>query len=148
MTLITEILTTNKEGYHLSKLLEIIIGAGIALGVSDIHIEPEESDTVMRFRLDGVLQEIARFEHSIYKVINTRIKLLSGLKLTITQTPQDGRFSSLMEIDGKEEEINYRTSCIPGAYGESIVLRILNPRSIRVGLEELGISAPLYEPLS
>lgn len=143
--LITEVLTTNEKGYHISKLLEIIVGAGIALGASDIHIEPEEESITMRFRLDGVLQEITSFHHDVYKMINTRIKLLSGLKLTITENPQDGRFSSYMIIDGKEEEINYRTSLIPGAYGESIVLRILNPKSIRVKLEQLGISAPLYE---
>jgi type IV pilus assembly protein PilB len=143
--IITEVLTTNEKGYHISKLLEIIVGAGIALGASDIHIEPEEDSITMRFRLDGILQEITSFHHDVYKMINTRIKLLSGLKLTITEAPQDGRFSSFMMIDEKEEEINYRTSLIPGAYGESIVLRILNPKSIRVKLEALGISAPLYE---
>lgn len=131
--------------YKLSRLLEIIIGTAIGLGASDIHIEPMEGKTELRFRLDGVLRIITHFDMTTYKQINTRIKLLSGLKLTINSNPQDGRFSAYFKPTDKEMEINFRTSMIPGAYGESIVLRILNPESIQVQLEELGISAPLYE---
>lgn len=127
--------------HHLSRLLEIILGSAIGLGASDIHIEPMRDSVELRFRLDGVLRIITTFDASTFKQINTRIKLLSGLKLTINQNPQDGRFSAFL----KDMEINFRTSMIPGAYGESIVLRILNPESIQVQLHELGISAPLYE---
>lgn len=131
----------NAGAHHLSRILEIIIGAGIGIGASDIHTEPMEKSVELRFRLDGVLHVITTFGFDIYKQINTRIKLLSGLKLTINATPQDGRFSAFLG----EDEINFRTSMIPGAYGESIVLRILNPKSIRVQLDELGISPPLLD---
>jgi type II secretory ATPase GspE/PulE/Tfp pilus assembly ATPase PilB-like protein len=133
----------NESGstHHLSRILEVIIGAGIGIGASDIHIEPMEKSVELRFRLDGVLHIITTFGFDTFKQIDTRIKLLSGLKLTISATPQDGRFSAFLG----EDEINFRTSMIPGAYGESIVLRILNPKSIRVQLDELGISAPLLE---
>ncbi|MBY0328811.1 GspE/PulE family protein, partial [Patescibacteria group bacterium] len=117
----------------------------IGLGASDIHIEPMESSVELRFRLDGVLRVITQFDAATYKQINTRIKLLSGLKLTINSNPQDGRFSAFFKPLEEETEISFRTSMIPGAYGESIVLRILNPKSIQVQLDELGISAPLYE---
>jgi type II secretory ATPase GspE/PulE/Tfp pilus assembly ATPase PilB-like protein len=127
--------------HHLSRILEIILGAGIGIGASDVHVEPMQDEVEIRFRLDGVLHVITRVDFATYKQINTRIKLLSGLKLTINAVPQDGRFSAFLGTD----EISFRTSMIPGAYGESIVLRILNPKSIRVQLDALGISAPLYD---
>lgn len=129
------------SGHHLSRLLEIILGVGIGLGASDVHIEPMETQTELRFRLDGVLHVATTFDHATYHQLNSRIKLLSGLKLTINKNPQDGRFSAYLGTD----EINFRTSLIPGAYGESIVLRVLNPKSIRVELDDLGISPPMYE---
>ncbi len=133
------------ELHHLSRVLEVILGAGIGLGASDVHIEPMEDHVELRFRLDGVLRIITTFDHDTYKRLNTRIKLLSGLKLTVISNPQDGRFSAFMKQNSEEIEINFRTSLIPGAYGESIVLRILNPKSIRVGLEDLGILPPMFE---
>ncbi len=131
--------------HHLSRLLEIVLGTGIGLGASDVHIEPMEETVELRFRLDGVLRVITTFDHATYKQLNTRIKLLSGLKLTISSNPQDGRFSAFLGTGTDEVEISFRTSLIPGAYGESIVLRILNPKSIRVGLEDLGILPPMFD---
>jgi len=136
----------DQSGVHrLSRMLEIILGTAIGLGASDIHIEPMESTVELRFRLDGVLRVITTFDAFTYKQVNTRIKLLSGLKLTINSNPQDGRFSAFFKPLEEETEINFRTSMIPGAYGESIVLRILNPKSIQVELDELGVTAPMYE---
>src|SRR3990170_9145658 len=73
-------------------------------------------------------------------MLGARIKLLSGLKLSSEATAQDGRFSIWI---GKDE-INVRVSTVPGAYGEGFVMRLLNPKAIRVGLEELGIEAKLF----
>jgi len=142
---ITAAFGDDSSTHHLSRILEVILGAGIGIGASDVHIEPMEDAVELRFRLDGVLRIITTFNAAIYKQINTRIKLLSGLKLTISQNPQDGRFSAFLAKENEQIEINFRTSLIPGAYGESIVLRILNPKSIRVGLEELGILPPMFE---
>ncbi len=142
---INSAINDTSKAHHLSRILEIILGAGIGLGASDVHIEPMEDKIELRFRLDGVLQVVTYFDAATYKQLNTRIKLLSGLKLTISSNPQDGRFSAFMTIDGAPIEISFRTSLIPGAYGESIVLRILNPKSIRVGLEDLGISPPMFD---
>lgn len=127
--------------HHLSRILEIVIGAGIGIGASDIHVEPMVDSTEIRFRLDGILHVVATVDAATYKQINTRIKLLSGLKLTIASNPQDGRFSAFLG----DTEISFRTSLMPGAYGESIVLRILNPKSIHVELESLGISPQMYD---
>lgn len=123
----------------ISRLLEIIFSGAIALGVSDVHIEPQESDARIRFRLDGVLHDVYFFDTETYWFLNSRLKILSGLKL-IRDKAQDGRFSIFVEGG----EINIRTSIIPGAYGESVVMRILNPKSIHVELEAMGIEPKLF----
>jgi type IV pilus assembly protein PilB len=131
--------TKENKTHRISHILEILLGGGIAINASDIHIEPEEADVHVRFRLDGVLQDVMKFDMQTYKLLNSRIKLLSGLKLTTSLNAQDGRFSIFLGTD----EISIRTSMIPGAYGESIVMRILNPKSIQVNLEDLGIPEKL-----
>ena len=137
--LVVEALEGNKI-HKISRLLEIILAGAIAIKASDIHIEPEKERGRLRLRLDGVLQDINFFELDIYRLLNSRIKLLSGMKLT-SKIAQDGRFN-IME---GEEEISIRTSLIPGSYGESIVMRILDPKAIQVAIEELGIEPYLFE---
>jgi len=136
--LITEALEGNKI-HKISRLLEIILAGAIAIKASDIHIEPEKDRSRLRLRLDGVLQDITFFGLDIYRLINSRVKLLSGMKLT-SNIAQDGRFSIMEE----KEELSIRTSLIPGAYGESIVMRILDPKAIQVKLEEIGIEPFLF----
>ncbi len=136
--MVTEALEGNKI-HKISRLLEIILAGAIAIKASDIHIEPEKEQGRLRLRLDGVLQDISFFGSDVYRLLNSRIKLLSGMKLTST-IAQDGRFN-IMEA---EEEISIRCSLIPGSYGESIVMRILDPRSLQVEIEELGIETKLF----
>ena len=124
-----------KQTYRISKIMEIMLAGALALKASDIHIEPEEEFIRMRYRLDGVLIDITNFDPATYKLLLSRIKLLSGLKLNVTHESQDGRFS----VEIQENDIQIRTSILPGAYNESVVMRILNPKSIAVPLEELGI---------
>jgi type IV pilus assembly protein PilB len=137
--MVTEALEGNKI-HKISRLLEIILAGAIAIKASDIHIEPEKDRGRLRLRLDGVLQDISFFGLDVYKLINSRIKLLSGMKLTST-IAQDGRFNIIED----KEEISIRTSLIPGAYGESIVMRILDPKSIQVEMEALGVEPFLFE---
>jgi len=142
-TLILDLIASKKT-HQISEVLEVILAGGIKIGASDVHIEPEEENVRLRFRLDGVLHDIIFFDHKIYKLILSRIKLISGLKLNIKDRAQDGRFS----IHVKDADIEIRTSTVPGAYGESVVMRILNPDSISVTFEELGIEKRLFEILS
>ncbi len=135
-----EEVASDSKTHKLSHMLEIILGGAIAIKASDIHIEPGEDNVQVRFRLDGVLQNILTFPHETYKLVNSRIKLVSGLKLVIKSVAQDGRFS-IYQSDGTE--ISMRVSVIPGAYGESIVMRILDPKSIQVNLDEMGIPKKL-----
>ena len=135
---VTEALEGNKI-HKISHLLEIILAGAIAIKASDIHIEPEKDRGRLRLRLDGILQDISFFGSDIYRLLNSRIKLLSGMKLK-SKIAQDGRFS----IEEGGEEINIRTSLIPGAYGESMVMRILDPKSIQVELNDIGIEPYLF----
>ncbi len=131
-------LETNKA-HKISRILEIILAGAISIKASDVHIEPEKDRGRLRLRLDGVLQDVDFFGLDTYQLLNSRIKLLSGMKLT-SKNAQDGRFA----ISEGEEELSIRTSMIPGTYGESIVMRILDPKSIQVDLEDIGIENYLF----
>jgi len=132
-----------KKSFRISRILEIVIAGALATNASDIHFEPEEAYARLRYRLDGVLTDVLNFDLETFKLVLSRLKLLSGLKINIKGSAQDGRFS--IKIDTKEMEI--RTSILPGAYSESIVLRILNPETIAVPMEELGIEPHLLKLL-
>ena len=137
--LVTQILEENKS-HKISRLLEVILAGAIAVKASDVHIEPEKERGRLRLRLDGILQDINFFGSDIYKLLNSRIKLLSGMKLT-SKVAQDGRFN----IVQGDEELSVRVSLIPGAYGEAIVMRILDPKSIQIEFEQLGIEKFLFD---
>jgi len=118
-----------------SQIVEAILAGALILKASDIHFEPEKEKVRVRLRLDGVLEDITNVPTSIYSLVLNRIKLLSGLKLNIHEKAQDGRYS----IFSNSNSIEIRTSVLPGAYGENIVMRILDPRVIKIDLEDLGI---------
>jgi len=109
-----------------------------------VHIEPEETYVRLRYRLDGVLIDLLTFDRETYELLLSRIKLISGLKLNVKRIAQDGRFS--VNID--QITIEIRTSILPGAHGESIVLRILNPNTIALPVEALGIEKHLFAILT
>ncbi len=136
--LITETVSIQKT-YRITRILEVILAGALATDASDIHFEPEETEVRLRYRLDGVLVDILTFDQDTYRLALSRLKLLSGLKLNITNEAQDGRFS----IKVKGQEIEIRSSVLPGNYGETMVLRILNPDSISVPLEQLGMHEKL-----
>ena len=128
-----------KKSYRISRILETVVAGALAIDASDIHFEPEEQYVQLRYRLDGVLQEVMRFDNETYGLILSRIKLISGMKLNIKKDSQDGRFSIRLPIG----DVEVRVSILPGAYNESVVMRLLNPKSIDVPLESLGIHEKL-----
>lgn len=129
---------------NVTDVLAVVIAASVELGSSDVHIEAEESGIVVRFRVDGMLQEVTKLEPSKWQKIINRIKLIASLKLNITDQAQDGRFT----IFQKNKQIDVRTSTIPTAYGESVVMRLLNPDSISLAFDELGFRAPMLKKLT
>jgi len=136
-----ESIIAQKKNYRISRILEIILAGAISINASDIHLEPEEKSVRLRYRLDGVLNDILTIETSVFNLLVSRIKLISNLKLNTKEKAQDGRFS----IKLGDVEIEIRTSLLPGGYGESVVMRVLNPNAISVPLEDLGINSHLLE---
>jgi type IV pilus assembly protein PilB len=134
---------TAKKIYRISRILETIVAGALAVKASDIHLEPEETYVMLRYRLDGVLQELMRIDNETYRLILSRIKLISGMKLNIKKDSQDGRFSIRLESG----DIEVRVSILPGAYNESIVMRLLDPTSIQVSLDSMGINPKLLNIL-
>lgn len=130
----------SEEEHHLSFTLEIMLKGALLMDASDIHIEEEEKDTRLRLRLDGALHDVMFFSQKAYNLLLSRIKLLSGLKLNIRERAQDGRFT----IREKEGDIEVRVSTLPGPYGESIVMRILSPKTISLSMENLGMQPPVF----
>jgi type II secretory ATPase GspE/PulE/Tfp pilus assembly ATPase PilB-like protein len=132
---------TSKDVHRVSRILETIMAGALSLGASDVHLEPEDEAVRMRYRLDGVLTEVTLFDQTTYGLISSRIKLLSGLKLNIKNAAQDGRFSIVVN----EKEIEIRSSVLPGAYAETIVMRILDPTTIALPFEKLGFDSYLMK---
>ncbi|PIR46250.1 MAG: hypothetical protein COV07_04465 [Candidatus Vogelbacteria bacterium CG10_big_fil_rev_8_21_14_0_10_45_14] len=132
---------TSAAGHGTSRVLEVVMAGAIAIGASDVHFEPAKDGTMLRLRIDGVLIEVATLTEQSYRLIVSRIKLISALKLNIKDTPQDGRFS----IEIGKREIEVRTSILPGPYGETIVMRLLDPATIRGSLSDLGASSALQK---
>jgi type IV pilus assembly protein PilB len=133
--------TGSKDAHRISRVLEIIMAGALSMGASDIHLEPEEESVRMRYRLDGVLVEVAMFDTPTYALIASRLKLLSGLKLNVKNMAQDGRFSIVVN----QKEIEIRASILPGAYAETIVMRILDPSTIALPMAALGFDKYLME---
>jgi len=118
-----------------SELMETLLAGALGNKASDIHFEAKEKDALIRFRLDGILHDIAHLPVRNYENTVSRVKLLSGLKINVRGEPQDGRFT--IELGTKEVEV--RVSIIPSEFGETIVMRLLDPDSISVELEQLGL---------
>lgn len=118
-----------------TQLLETLIAGALATQASDIHFEPETDLCRLRYRLDGLLHDIATIDLTRYQRIVSRIKVLSKMKLNITKAPQDGRFT----IHQGDIDIEVRVSALPSEYGESIVMRLLDPRGIHAELSSLGM---------
>jgi type IV pilus assembly protein PilB len=136
-------LDTHVQKVSTTDFMALIIASSLQSGVSDIHIEAQEKQVDVRFRIDGILQKVAAVPKDNWQRIVNRIKLFSALKLNITTVPQDGRFTIFMA----EGKVDVRVSTLPTAYGESIVMRLLKPGTIALGFEQLGIRGRAYEQL-
>jgi len=121
---------------RISETLELIFAGALALGASDVHIEPEEAAVRVRYRFDGVLHDIADVDSFIFERMMSRLKLLSGMVINSKSEAQDGRFT----FDIGEREIEVRSSIIPGAIGESIVMRLLDPSVAGFSMNKLDLN--------
>lgn len=123
--------------------LIIILGAGLKLQASDVHVEAEEDKVAVRVRLDGILHDAAYLPKENYQKLVNRIKLTSSLKINITDKPQDGRLTIKMPAG----DVDVRVSTLPTVYGESVVMRLLYQGAQRLDLEKLGLRPDNFEKL-
>jgi len=120
------------------RYIQKILLDAISAGVSDIHFEPYEKFYRIRYRLDGILKEVAQPPLAIKDKMASRIKVISKLDISEKRVPQDGRMKLVLS---KSRSIDFRVSTLPTLYGENIVLRILDSAGVKLGIEALG-----YEP--
>ncbi len=130
---------TLNNARRVSSTLESVFAGAIALGASDVHIEPKSDRIRLRYRLDGVLHDVIDLEQHLYDRIVSRLKLLSGMILNIKNKAQDGRFTFTIS----DHNIEVRSSIIPGASGESMVMRLLDPSIASFKMENLGLNSVL-----
>jgi type IV pilus assembly protein PilB len=124
-----------EEGQTAAELADGIIKRGVAVGATDIHIEPLEEIVQVRYRVDGVLQEGAAYPKALQAALMSRIKILSGLDIAESRLPQDGR--AKIRIDARS--VDLRVSTFPTLHGEDVVLRILDRGRVALQLDSLGI---------
>jgi type IV pilus assembly protein PilB len=129
-----EDLTEVSDEAPIVKLVNYIINKAVADRASDIHIEPQERDLRVRYRIDGVLHEVMRSPKTTQQAILSRFKIMAEMDIAETRKPQDGHCA--LTISG--HKMDFRVSTLPTVYGERVVLRILRKDNIMLRLEDLG----------
>ncbi len=127
----------------IAKIITTILDFSIKGRASDIHIEPEETRTKVRYRIDGILQEKLSLPKSIHEALVSRIKILSEMKIDEKRIPQDGRFT----FKSQNEEVDLRISTLPTVFGEKVVMRLLKKTGGIPSLTELGFGGPQLKEL-
>lgn len=117
------------------KLVNTILGQAVDSSASDVHVEPFETETRVRYRIDGVLFDMLTFPKHLHPPVSSRIKIMSGMDIAEKRHPQDGRI--LLRVAGRR--IDIRVSSLPAIYGEKLVMRLLDQATAMVGLERLGL---------
>ena len=126
---------TNNAG-KISDIVRVVLLGAMGNKASDIHFEPAEDSVRLRYRIDGLLNDVyTKFSHGVYRSVLSRIKMLSNLKLNVRDEPQDGRFT----IDLSTKKVEVRVAIAPSEYGEVVVMRLLDPDAINLSLEQLGL---------
>ena len=127
----------------MTETVAMTIAAAVKSLASDIHIEAEEKNVKIRLRVDGILHDAASVNKEIWPRIISRLKILAKVKININDRPQDGRFTILLS----KGKLDVRVSFLPTAFGESVVMRILRPDSIKLSFDELGITPESFKVL-
>ncbi|MCL5260666.1 MAG: Flp pilus assembly complex ATPase component TadA [Gammaproteobacteria bacterium] len=132
----TKIALSEPEENSVAKFANQILEDGITKSASDIHFEPYENHSRIRFRIDGILYEQAKVEKALTPRLNTRLKIMAGLNIAEKRLPQDGRFTF---HNPQKQKYDCRISSCPTMFGEKIVIRILNSKNSVLSIEQLGL---------
>ncbi|HEY2384167.1 MAG TPA: type IV-A pilus assembly ATPase PilB [Terriglobia bacterium] len=120
------------------KLCNLVLTDAVKRGASDIHVEPYEKEYRVRFRIDGILQNVMAPPMKLRDAMTSRIKIMSKLDISEKRLPQDGRIMIKYLKDGKKKELDFRVSTVPTLFGEKIVLRLLDKENLRLDMTKLG----------
>ncbi|HXA78920.1 MAG TPA: type IV-A pilus assembly ATPase PilB [Candidatus Acidoferrales bacterium] len=120
------------------KLCNLILTDAVKRGASDIHVEPYEKEFRVRFRIDGILQNVMAPPLKLKDAMTSRMKIMSKLDISEKRLPQDGRIMIKYLKDGKKKELDFRVSTVPTLFGEKIVLRLLDKENLRLDMTKLG----------
>ena len=123
------------------QLVNLMISEALKMRASDIHIEPYEKSLRLRYRIDGVLQEMPPPPKKFQNAITSRIKILSDLDIAERRLPQDGRF----KVRVQNKSVDFRVSACPTAHGEKIVIRVLDQSNLQVRLTDLGFEPEIMK---
>lgn len=126
-----------------TEIFNIIVAGAVKTHASDIHIEPDNDYIRLRYRIDGVLQDIVKFPRNVHKTIISRIKMLAKMKLNINDVPQDGNFNVSLE----NSALNIRVSILPTSHGESVVMRVLEETAVGLKLDQIGFNQYYMEKI-
>lgn len=124
-----------------TEVIADLMGGALAIDASDIHLEPEEHMFKVRYRIDGVLQDMVHIDPKEQNAILSRIKIIAKLKMNVTNVPQDGRFT----FYAGERAIDVRVSFLPSAFGEAVVMRLLGTSATNLKLDQLGLRGKAYK---
>lgn len=130
-----------REEAPVIKLVSTILAQAVSRGVSDIHVEPSEKAAVVRYRLDGILQNQMKFSRKILDSFVARIKILANLRIDERRRPQDGRFSSRI----RDNRVDFRVAVLPTVNGEKVILRVLDKEKGLRDLASVGLEEGAYE---
>src|SRR5579864_5512537 len=127
------------------KLVNLILTDAVKRGASDIHVEPYEKEYRVRFRIDGILQNVMAPPMKLRDAMTSRIKIMSKLDISEKRLPQDGRIMIKYIRDGKKKELDFRVSTVPTLFGEKIVMRLLDKENLRLDMTKLGFEQESLE---
>lgn len=123
------------------RVVNLLINQAIHDGASDIHIDPGEHESVVRYRIDGILHEVQRSDSDIHAGIVSRLKIMAGMNIAEKRAPQDGRFS----VSTGDRRVDLRVATLPTVWGETVVMRLLDARSAPSHLSDLGFEPAQLE---
>jgi general secretion pathway protein E len=136
-------LLENEDDAPIVRLLNALLSQAVREGASDIHIEPFERRSVVRFRLDGVLRDVLEPPQAAHGVLVSRVKIMARLDIAEKRQPQDGRIT--LRLAGRPVDV--RVSCLPTAHGERVVMRLLDKQAGRLSLPGLGMAPAMLSTL-
>jgi general secretion pathway protein E len=141
-------LSDDADAAPVIRLINALVAQAVQQGASDIHLEPADSDMAVRFRRDGVMEEVLRLPAELAPMLVSRVKVMARLDIAERRLPQDGRISLTLGSRG----VDVRVSTLPARGGERVVMRILDQSAVSLGLDDLGLDqeteAALVDALS